>query len=253
MVLISAAVAISKKVMDDRARKKEARQGVLSVGNSDVARKAFASQTTKTLQDGNSGIQRAGTEIKYEDSTSVDAMSPTGSNPGISSPMPEMYETRVAPTSQQDATSSAIAETAILTVASPARDSTDSAGDRSTRVSIPPPYSPRAESSTQSPSVYSRDSDGGTPTASDTMSILTSSSKGVAAVKVRTKGEDLRSGFPYHPELFELQVHPQKWDTFCSQLIDTTKLGIGDHAQIWAAATATALTGAWVTSVFIGK
>lgn len=74
-----------------------------------------------------------------------------------------------------------------------------------------------------------------------------------SGVRVRTKGADLRSGFPYDPELFDFGVRPGQWESFTTQILEATKFGGKDYAQMWAAATATALAGAVFTSAYVGR
>ena len=73
MLLTAGIVALSRKVADEKAKKKEAKQGHLNVGDSDVAKRAFASQTSRMIQSGPSstGINRAATDIKYEDPNDI--------------------------------------------------------------------------------------------------------------------------------------------------------------------------------------
>jgi hypothetical protein len=64
---------------------------------------------------------------------------------------------------------------------------------------------------------------------------------------------DLKSGFPYHPGLFDLHVHPDRWESFTYQIVEATKISVGESAQVWAAATATALTGHIAASIWLGR
>lgn len=73
------------------------------------------------------------------------------------------------------------------------------------------------------------------------------------AVRVYTNGSDLKSGFPYHPALFDMHIRPDEWDRFTHEVIETTKFGFSDHAKLYASAASVALTGALVTSVWVGK
>jgi len=50
-----------------------------------------------------------------------------------------------------------------------------------------------------------------------------------------------------------VDVHPTMWKSFTDQVVEATKFGFKDHAQLWAGATAVAMTGAIVTSVFVGR
>lgn len=66
----------------------------------------------------------------------------------------------------------------------------------------------------ESPTSLSRDSPELAQTASVRSSSLTESSGSTTStsdghtVRVRTKGHDLKSGFPYHPGLFDMRVRP---------------------------------------------
>jgi hypothetical protein len=91
------------------------------------------------------------------------------------------------------------------------------------------------------------------------------------AVRVRTKGHDLKSGFPYHPGLYDLRVRPDgkvdgngfpsyqtkltslDWQQFSDQLIDSTKFDTADYAKLWAAVGSLALTGSILTSVWVSR
>ncbi|KAK5122279.1 hypothetical protein LTR85_004190 [Meristemomyces frigidus] len=250
------AAAVYGKVKKERAKKRVAEQGLLSVGDSDVAKRAFASQTaqaTRTIRSGEPGIQGTGTQVKFEDPSSVDGTSPTVSSPALLSPTAERHETRFAATPQQDVASPVQSEHGFLAPTTPITPGGGSFSLRSRGDSEPPRYSALSQCSAQSPSVYSKDSDGATLAMSDSASVLASSTQGTYAVKVRTIGSDLKSGFPYHPALFDMHIHPQKWDDFTGQITSSAKFGIGDHAQVVATATAVAMVGAFGTSVFIGR
>ncbi|KAF2717475.1 hypothetical protein K431DRAFT_233082 [Polychaeton citri CBS 116435] len=142
--------------------------------------------------------------------------------------------------------------------------------------SRPPPYSehaftsstsngsqsltPSTSNATASPSVRPITSSADAPASrhastsgSDNISIITRGSKGTQALRIKTSGSSLSSGFSYHPALFDLQVRPDEWERFTYQVVECTKLGIGDQAKMWSAATATALTGAIGTSIWVGR
>lgn len=72
-------------------------------------------------------------------------------------------------------------------------------------------------------------------------------------MRIRTKGDDLKSGFPYHPRLFDLRVRPDDWQRFSDQVTDSTKFGSGDYAKMWAAAGSVALTGSVLTTAWVGR
>ena len=262
MLLTTGIVALSRKVQDDKAKKREAKQGVLDIGDSDVAKRAFASQTSRMLEGGSTAeIKRAGTDIKFEDPSEISATIPSASSPDIYSPRPDFQDARQ--TSQLNVTSPVKSEKAFLTAESPYTETptsdvgTDTLSSRDSTIQSPPPYSPTAESSRgqTSPSVYSRDVDTSTLATSDTRSLASRSvnSQGTHSIRVKSRGVDLKSGFPYHPALFELHVAPDKWESFTAGIIDTTKFTGGDYARMVGAASATALTGAIGTSIYVGR
>lgn len=202
MLLTTAAIAVGKKIQDKRRNDKEAKQGVLRVGDSDVARRAFANQTQKTITQhgsGTSGIQRAGIDVKFEHPSNVEATSPatssTPSGPLLDAEKPGIRETRTH-TPEPERSNTVNSETGRLAVATPVDDQ-----PRSPRDSMLTPYSPSARSSTStavaSLSTYSRDWDGYTLAASsDTRSIMSgSSSQNGNVLRIRTKGTDLKSGY----------------------------------------------------------
>ena len=285
MLLTTGAIALSRKVADERAKRREKKQGHMQVGSSDVAKRAFGAQTSKMIEDGSSaGINRRGTEIKFEDADEITANSPSVPSVGVSSPDVEVHDTRS--TSQVDVTSPVQSEKAAFGAASPYTETPTSAVAWPTSSSTlqspggasvePPPYSPRPESSNPalspsvyssrpessigalSPSVYSRDmkdSDTSTLATSDTRSITSGStnSRGGHGIRVKTKGGDLKSGFPYHPALFDLHIAPNKWEDFTYQITESTKFDKKDYTRMVGAASATAMTGAIGTAIWLGR
>lgn len=247
MLLATGITAAARKLKDEKDRKKEARQGVLSIGPSEVAKRAFEGQTQRTLEAGPAGgISRAGTTIKYEDPNGVGTESPDGMRPMGDIEKPAIQDTRRV--SQVGASSPVLSE-----VASPMDQTIVTLSSRHTHSdesSRPPTYVSRAAStatSAKSPSRYSQD---GSLTSKSTRS---TNSLGTHAVRVKTRGPQLSSGFEYHPSLFELKVHPEKWVAFTEQVVHTTKVDASDNRKAWAAATGVALSGAIVTSVFLKK
>ncbi|KAK5725926.1 hypothetical protein LTR15_004116 [Elasticomyces elasticus] len=238
MLLAAGAIALKRHISDQRAQKKEAKQGLLLQGDSDLAKRAFA----KTLQNGTASIQRSSTNIKFEDPDSLGNSSPTtisgsviGSpTSGISSPVP------------RDIVSPAQSGKAMLAIAAPDNR------PRSRSGTGPPPYSPGRDTlAPETPSsMYPQDWDSRTLSTSDSSSFV---SRDEHALKIRTKGSDLKSGFVYHPALFDLKVRPDRWDQFTQQVIETTKLSTGDTAKVWSAATASSLTGFVGTPFMLGR
>lgn len=129
-----------------------------------------------------------------------------------------------------------------------AMDSTDKARSSMTiEAASPPPYpGVGADTSTppacRPPSSQERDSFSSSRTSADRQ-----------GVRVRTKGNDLKSGFPYHPRLYDLRVRPDDWQRFSKQLTDATRFTRGDYARMWAAAGSVALTGAVLTTTWVGR
>ncbi|WPG98494.1 Hypothetical protein R9X50_00128500 [Acrodontium crateriforme] len=258
MLLTTGIIALSRKVNDDRVRKKEARQGRLRVGNSEVARQTFQSQIVHSSPEDavesrySTGIQP---EIKYDNPSDIVATTTTEA-PTVYSPIPTIHETTFSSTSDFKTTSPVESQSAILS--SPMYTTSIRTTPRSEIDSsdLPPSYSEGRPSTFQSPSsIYSGDTGLESTNTTDTHSILTTSSDSNTSntIRVKTKGSDLNSGFPYHPALFECNIHPEKWDSFTTQVIHTTKFTGRDRAQIWAASAATAITGAIGTSIWLGR
>lgn len=240
MLLTTGIIALSRKITDEKAKRQEARQGHLEVGDSEAAKRAFASQ-----------IARTGTEIKYDEPEDVTGDAPPTSSPSAPSPTVLSQDANLT---SQSSTKSPVSSKSTAYPASPYSEVPTSFGDElsvheSTTTELPP-YTPTPQSPMSPPvsSVHSRDLDGNSLTAWDTQSSSTRStnSHNAHSIRIKTIGSDLKSGFPYHPELFELRVHPEKWTAFTIQIIESTKFRVNDHAKIWAAATATAMTGAIV-------
>lgn len=259
MLLATGIAALSRKVKDDRDRKKEARQGVLNVGPSDVAKRAFEAQKTRTLEAGNAGaVERAGTQIKHEDPDDFGIDSPDGER-GIMDPeKPDLHDARRA--SNVDVSSPVQSETASIGVMSPMDQTltmTSTSDTRHDGNARPPTYSSRAESSSasaKSPSSVSREERSrNLRVETSRLSSQSTNSVGTHAVRVKTKGANLSSGFPYPSSLFDLKVHPDKWTSFTEQVVHATKVDASDSRKAWAAATATAMSGAVITSVFLKK
>ncbi len=256
MLLTTGVIALSRKIKDERAKKQEAKQGLLNVGDSDVAKRAFSSQTTKMLEAGDTpkaDMTRRGTEIKYEDPSDIVVDSPDTDSPTIYSPKPDIRDARHS-SSEVNVTSPARSEKGLLEPSTPYDETQLTPSDGQSL--SPPPYSPRSESSSAiGSSMYSRDTDAASLRSVDTnaISITSSNSQGGFAIRIKTVGDDLKSGFPYAPQLFDLKVHPEKWNAFTAQIVESTKLSMTDQAQAVAAATAVAMTGAIATSVFLGR
>lgn len=258
MLLATGITALSRKIKDDKERKREAKQGVLTVGPSDVAKRAFEGQTSRMIQAGPVdplAVNRVGTEIKYEDANDIEPESPEEVLPD-----PKKPDVRVTHgTPQVKASSPVMSETTsgILspidqTIADPSTPTT-----YTDEMHRPPTYASRPESSSmsaRSPSSYSQDESlRRLKTEKNRRSSPSTNSLGTHAVRVKTKGANLSSGFPYHPALFDLKVHPDKWAAFTEQVVHATKVSASDSRKVWAAATATAMSGAIVTSVFLKK
>ena len=253
MLLTSGIIALGQKAAKERAKRKEKQQaqGVLQVGDSDVAKRAFVSQTSKMIEQGDSKSPIAQEDIKFEDPTDVKAASP-------SSAAGDADLKDIGLTSQMDMSSPVQSETGLLSPTS-ASTATPTAskrfGDRSSYEG-PPPYTSTASSTNTpiSPSIYSQMTESSTvPSDARSISSRSTNSQGTHAIRIKTRGPDLRSGFAYHPALYDLRVHPEQWEDFTSQITNATKLSTGDYAKVWGAATGVAFTGAIVTSVFVGQ
>jgi hypothetical protein len=119
-----------------------------------------------------------------------------------------------------------------------------------------PPYSVGSAASSRSLAYHSTSSNGTSSINSHhrSQSLSSSSTSSDAqGVRVRTKGDDLKSGFPYHPGLFDLRVRPDDWERFSGQVTDATKFGSGDYAKMWATAGTVALTGSVLTTAWVGR
>lgn len=259
MLLATGIAALSRKVKDDRDRKKEARQGVLNVGPSDVAKQAFEAQKARTLEAERAGtVERTGTQIKHEDPDDFGTDSPDDERRVVDPEKPDLQETRRA--SNVDVISPVQSEAASMDIGSPMDQTLMMASTSNTQheeTVRPPTYSSRAESSSasaKSPSSFSLE-DRLRNSMAETTRLPTPStnSVGTHAVRVKTKGANLSSGFPYPSSLFDLKVHPDKWTAFTEQVVHATKVDARDSRKAWAAATATAMSGAVITSVFLKK
>lgn len=219
------------KLVKARKEQKEKARGNIKVGDSDIARKAFADE--KGLP-----APPPDTIIQYEDPTAITARSPESQ-----AAAPDLEDV-ASPSSEKGDMALTHTETASSEYSQSVRSARSSISHRG-----PPPYSAAASSTTTllSPATKS-------PTSNYAPSIGGSSTSSTShGIRVKTNGSDLKSGFPYHPALFDVQVHPSEWQKFTDTIVKATKFDIGDHAAVWAAATATALTGAFGTSVWVGK
>jgi len=199
----------------------------LELGDRDVARNAFQSQVSRPRD--RKLLLHSGTDVLWETPNDVEARSIINNDENGA----------LAKTAAKDKKA--------LTTADSYRSehSLDS----------PPPYSPQAKDSASTPaqtasSLSPQLSNFASNTSTNMHSSATSDSE---AIRVHTNGSDLKSGFPYHPALFDLRIRPDEWERFTHEVVETTKFGIGDHAKLWASAASVALTGAVGTSVWVGK
>jgi hypothetical protein len=121
---------------------------------------------------------------------------------------------------------------------------------------LPPPYSDGQTEPSELPSHGYPDTQRPSSISSNQEILSTSSgsvSSDTSSVRVRTNGDDLKSGFPYHPRLFDLRVRPDDWKRFSDQVTDTTRFSSGDYAKMWAAAGSVALTGSLLTTAWVGR
>jgi hypothetical protein len=119
---------------------------------------------------------------------------------------------------------------------------------------LPPPYS----NGQTEPSELSSHEDLNNETCSsidthhDNLSTSSGSiSSDTSTVRVRTKGNDLKSGFPYHSRLFDLHVRPDDWQRFNDQVTNATRFTSSDYAKMWAAAGSVALTGSLLMTAWV--
>ncbi|KAK5173871.1 uncharacterized protein LTR77_002552 [Saxophila tyrrhenica] len=253
MVLVTSIVALSQKVSDDKKKRNEAKQGQLSIGDSDEAKDVFS-------EGSGPGLARTGTEIKFE--TPADVSAGTESPP-IYSQQAQVGDARH--TSQIQMASPMESEKATPTTASPSIGTPATPNDlssqrpRSSTLQGPPSYSSGPEADTDTLKVTTTRNPATSPSRkrssfdSRSLSTRSTNSQGTHAIRVKTRGADLKSGFPYHPALFDLRVHPGKWETFTTDIVSATKSTTGDTLKVWGAATGLALAGAWATSIFVGR
>lgn len=122
----------------------------------------------------------------------------------------------------------------------------------------PPPYSSEI---TLSPTSTSSESPSASKTSNKSQSTLTASTSASSsstlsspnAIRVHTKGDDLKSGFPYHPSLFDLHVRPDEWQRFSDQVTHAARFSSGDYVKMYAAAGSLALMGSIMTSAYVGR
>lgn len=234
MLLTTGILALSRKISDKRAKEKQAKEQLLRHENGNHERRhisplvysdhAFQSSFMSSVPQNGPGTGR------YVNAAEGQFRQP--------SDIPIMPQTEQAPRLSND---------------SAATSSLSPRGD-------PPPYSPTGRSSSITTSIANTSTLEVPNSAvtrdliSDTSTLASVSSSGDDhCLRIRTKGTDLKSGFPYHPDLFELRVRPELWERFTAQVVEATRFSKGDYAQMVGAATATALTGALLTSVYVGR
>lgn len=201
---------------------------------------------------------QADTQIKYEDPDEIGAESPAGSSSVMDPEKPAVQDTRRI--SQVAMNSPVQSDIASPTIASPSDQTITTLSASCTSLDSrarPPTYRSRAESSgTSAKGPSSQSQDGAVRnslTHAQSLSIRSTNSVGTHALRVKTRGSQLSSGFDYHPALFDLKVHPDKWTNFTDEVVNATKVSASDNRKAWAAATATAMSGAIITSVVLKK
>lgn len=80
-----------------------------------------------------------------------------------------------------------------------------------------------------------------------------STSTDADTVRVRTVGEDLKTGFGYHPALFDLRIRPDDWQNFSDEVTSAAKFSSIDNLKMYAAATGLALVGEVATSIWVAR
>ena len=121
---------------------------------------------------------------------------------------------------------------------------------------LPPPYSD-VQTGPSELSSHEHSDTGGRSSISSHHDTLSTSSGSISSdatdVRVRTKANDLKSGFAYHSRLFDLRVRPDDWQRFSDQIVDATRFNPSDYAKMWAAAGSVALTGSLLTTALVGR
>ncbi|KAM0720407.1 hypothetical protein Q7P37_004543 [Cladosporium fusiforme] len=214
MLVTTGLVALSAKVRDDKARRKTTRE----------ASKSIPSSLNSEMKSKPLAIE-AGSPSTHSDET------------------PDVYSPSIySQCSGQQAT---------------VVDSKDGATLLSpTEQHDPPAYSSQAALSLTSTPGERSNQTGSSDRSTRTASISESSNSTISdshAIRVRTKGDDLKTGFPYHPGLFDVNVRPDEWEKFSNQITDAAKFTSGDYIKMYAAAGGLALTGSIMTSAWVGR
>ncbi|KAK4507405.1 hypothetical protein PRZ48_001140 [Zasmidium cellare] len=275
MFLTTGALVLSRKISDKRAKDKQAKEQALgqnrgihpkSTNNLPTIPSEEAYQPPNNVPDNASDLSNHLRDIHIQPpsnsnsairvSTEYSAHSPRpssdyGSTAELS---PRGAPPPYSPTRASSSRTASIAESSLLQPDSAISHGTFSSDNTLCNST----YSDTLSSPSHSNTLHSTSpSNALTPTATtsshSTSTTTTSTAAEDSSLRIRTCGTDLKTGFPYAPELFDLRVPPSLWETFTAQIISTTKLSTKDHATIISAATATALTGALLTSVYVGR
>lgn len=200
MLIAAGLVAASEKHAKERKKKAE-RQGRLTVGDSSEAKRAFETQTSSTAASESAGTDMVSADVKYEDPNDIQATSPDADSPSIYSPKPDLHDVRQ--TSSYGVTSPVESERGILSLDSPystmpALSETALHRAGSTASTAPPPYSSHGSTDKPqgSPSVRSSETQSLNRMQSDatSTSLQSTNSKGTHAIRIKTRGPDLKSG-----------------------------------------------------------
>lgn len=221
MLLTAAGIAFARKIRDEKKRKQHERQGALDIGNSEMARRAFASQAHKLITSAGEPGANPGTELAIQGPDSLDHCDRLRTASTFAHGSDDRHDC-------DDNMDTRDRLSSRLLVSSGSQTATS----RDSRITQPPPYSPGLSTSgIPTPATMttlglattlSGESDGSSSIFSDDS----------MALKIKSRGPDLKSGFAYHPGLYDLKVTPEMWQTFNQQIVEATKFGAGDTARV---------------------
>ena len=248
-------LALSRKIKDDRQKKLNDAYNLSIVGDADVTPKAFTGKKLDPLDTAPRGTDTASHKIHSEASYELDtttrsqdgdpnseagSRSPVRANEGDVS---ESYGGLVSPMSSEAMSISQCIQPNEYVI-SPVQPTQ------------PRPDRPTSSHGSARAPVHSRNEDAEAPFAQGDTETSSNSSSGLNStetVRIPANGEQLKSGFPYDPALFDLNIRPATWTAFTHQIIESSKLDMKDRAGAWAAACPIALTGFIGSSICVGR
>lgn len=183
-------------------RKKQAeRQGTVTVGDSDVAKQAFGSQTSGIIENSSAKTERGDSDLKYESPGDIRLTISDTESPSIYSPRPDLQDVRQ--TSSFGVTSPVEPEEGLIGPGSPSstmmvssgRDVHRAANTASMALPLSPSHGSFDRIQGSSPALG--EEKGVRRAHSDATTISTSSTKSTAshAIRIKTRGADLKSGY----------------------------------------------------------